>query len=229
MTRETVLARIKAAHAAVADFGGGRSYGGQAPATAELPVLPVPQSFADPAALFIERARQLGVEVEIAASIDEAAGRVPAWCRQKSVHRVAVWDTPDLEPIVASLRTEGIQILTPEAPLVELATADLGITGAAWGVAETATLVLQSSPAQPRLTSLLPPIHLAVLNANRILPDLPALFTSPGRLPSALTLITGPSRSADVGLTPVLGAHGPMEVLVFLVGQAAAESAGPPA
>lgn len=228
MTRETVLARIKAAHAAVADSGGGGSHEGKAPATAELPVLPVPQSFADLTALFVERARQLGVGIEIAVSIDDAAGRVPVWCRQKNVHRVAVWDTPDLAPIVASLRTEGIQILSPDAPLEELATADLGITGAAWGIAETATLVLSSSPTQPRLTSLLPPIHLAVLNAERILPDLPALFTSPGRLPSALTLVTGPSRSADVGLTPVLGAHGPMEVMVFLVG-AAAEGAGPPA
>jgi L-lactate dehydrogenase complex protein LldG len=86
----------------------------------------------------------------------------------------------------------------------------------AWGVAETATLVLPSGSQQPRLASLLPPVHVAVLAADRILPDLHALFDDAGALPSALTLVTGPSRSADIGLTAVLGAHGPMEVYVVL-------------
>jgi L-lactate dehydrogenase complex protein LldG len=56
-----------------------------------------------------------------------------------------------------------------------------------------------------------------VIRGDRILADLPALFERCGSLPSALTFITGPSRSADIGFVPVLGAHGPMEVTVFIV------------
>jgi len=100
---------------------------------------------------------------------------------------------------------------------VVVAGADAGITSAEWGIAETGTLVLACGPDQPRLASLLPPAHIAILRADRILPDLPAFFARCGALPSALTLVTGPSRSADIGFVPVLGAHGPMAVAVFVI------------
>jgi L-lactate dehydrogenase complex protein LldG len=120
---------------------------------------------------------------------------------------------------VRHLQTLGIAILTPGTPPDDVAHADIGITGADWGIAETATLVLPSGPDAPRLASLLPPRHLAVLRADRILPDLHALFQRVDALPSALTFITGPSRSADIGLVPVLGAHGPLEVTVLIIHQ----------
>lgn len=182
-----------------------------------LPDLPAPQTFANPVELFIDRARQVGVRVETAASIQEAAALAARWCAQREARRAAVWSTPDLAPVVERLRSEGLEILPPGTPPDIMAQADVGVTGAEWGIAETGTLVLPCDPERPRLVSLLPPAHLAVLSAGRILPDLPALFTRLGPLPSATAFITGPGRSADIGLVPTVGAHGPFEVAILLV------------
>lgn len=203
MSRERVLERIRAAL--------------RSGAPSDLPVLPPPPPVADPVALFADRARELGVTVEVAPSLEEAGARAAAWCGQRGVRRAAAWHTADLAPALARLQAGGVEVLPPGAPMDALAAADAGITGADWGIAETATLVLASAPAQPRMASLLPPAHLAVLRADRVVPDLPALLARLGAMPSALTFITGPSRSADVGLQPVLGAHGPMEVAVLII------------
>jgi len=201
MSREAVLGRIRAAT--------GASTG--------LPALPPPLHLDDPVALFADRAGQVGVQIDVVASATGAADRAAEWCTGRGVTRAAVWSTPDVAPVVERLRGLGIEILAPGAPPDALAGADVGITGAEWGIAETGTLVLPSGPDQPRLVSLLPPVHLAVLRADRILSDLHALFGRVDTLPSALTCITGPSRSADIGLVPVLGAHGPVEVKVLLI------------
>lgn len=182
-----------------------------------LPDLPAPQTFANPVELFIDRACQVGVRVEVAASIQEAAALAARWCTQREVRRAAVWSSPDLAPVVERLRSQGLEILPPGTPPDIMAQADVGVTGAEWGIAETGTLVLPCDPERPRLVSLLPPAHLAVLSVDRILPDLPALFARTGPLPSAMAFVTGPGRSADIGLVPTVGAHGPFEVTVFLV------------
>jgi L-lactate dehydrogenase complex protein LldG len=167
--------------------------------------------------LFASRARDLGVQVAMVGSLEDAAGFAETWCAARRVRRAAAWDVPDVVPALARLRAAGVSIVGPDATVQDVARADAGVTGAEWGIAETATVVLASSPRQPRLTSLLPPAHLVVLRASRILPDLAAFFATCGPLPSALTLVSGPSRSADIGLVPVLGAHGPTEVAIVLV------------
>ncbi len=99
--------------------------------------------------------------------------------------------------------------------------ADCGITSADYGVAETGTLALIAGPGQGRAISLLPPLHIAVLRAADIVYELAALFKrvheEHGKLPSALTFITGPSRTADIELVLTVGVHGPKELQVILV------------
>lgn len=167
---------------------------------------------------FVARAAQLGVRVEVAATAGDAADRIAALLAERRARTVAVWTTPELAPVLDRLRTAGVDLVLPGALPERVAEADAGVTGAEWGIADTGTLVLASGPDRPRLASLLPPVHIALLDTERVLPDLPALFGRTGALPSTLTLIAGPSRSADIGLVPVLGAHGPMEVVVVLVG-----------
>ncbi len=186
-------------------------------ALVDPPLLPPPQVYDNPVGLFVDRARQVGVTVEVMPSMEAAGMHAADWCERRGVRCAAVWQAPDLSPLLARLRDGGVQVLAPGAPLDALAQAGAGITGADWGIAETATLVLACAPVQPRMASLLPPAHLAIVRAERIVSDLPALFARLGPMPSALTFITGPSRSADVGLKPVLGAHGPTEVTVLLV------------
>ncbi|MDR7420001.1 MAG: lactate utilization protein C [Armatimonadota bacterium] len=218
MSRDVILGRIRAAREALAWAAPqGAEPGTAAPASDALPALPPAQRFPDIVGLFVQRARQVGMLVDIVASPAEAARRVASLCGERGMRRAAAWATPDLAALGDVLAAQGIEVLAPGSSVEQVATADLGVTGAEWGIAETATLVLPSGPQQPRLASLLPPVHVAVLAADRIVPDLHALFARVGFLPSALTLITGPSRSADIGLTPVLGAHGPMEVSVVLI------------
>jgi L-lactate dehydrogenase complex protein LldG len=101
--------------------------------------------------------------------------------------------------------------------------ADLGITGVDYLVAETGSVVLAGRPGQPRSPSLLPPVHVAVAARSQVLPDLFDLFAE-GRwqegLPSGLTLITGPSKTGDIELRLVTGVHGPGTIHVVLVSTA---------
>jgi L-lactate utilization protein LutC len=204
MSREGVLERIKAALAVPAE-------------TASALRGPDEPPTGDPVALFVERGGQVGAKVERVASLAEAAARVVVLCAERGARTATAWEAPELDGVLAAVRGVGLAVLPPDAAPPAVAAADVGITGADWGIAESGTLVLASGPGRPRLASLLPAVHLAVLRADRILPDLPALFARTADLPSALTFVTGPSRSADIGFTPVLGAHGPTEVVVLVV------------
>lgn len=92
-----------------------------------------------------------------------------------------------------------------------------GVSEALYGLADTGSVVLAASPAEPRARSLLPAVHVSLLAEDRILPGLAELFDAVGDdLPSALAIVTGPSRSADIEQHLVVGVHGPGEVHVVL-------------
>lgn len=100
--------------------------------------------------------------------------------------------------------------------------ADFGISAVDYLVAETGTVVLYSSPHQPRSLSLLPPVHIAVAERRQLVPDLFDLFPSSQNeqvptLPSCITFITGPSKTGDIELRLVTGVHGPGEIHVILI------------
>ena len=92
-----------------------------------------------------------------------------------------------------------------------------GVSRAIYGLADTGSVVLAASPDEPRARSLLPDVHVSLLREADILPDLAALFERlDGELPSALAIVTGPSRSADIEQKLTVGVHGPGEVHVVL-------------
>jgi L-lactate dehydrogenase complex protein LldG len=99
-------------------------------------------------------------------------------------------------------------------------TAAVGITSADYCLADTGTLVMISSKDEARLISLLPPIHIAVVNAERMLSGLDDLLETvplPAERSSSMVLITGPSRTADIEQTLVRGVHGPGEIHVVVI------------
>jgi len=100
------------------------------------------------------------------------------------------------------------------------ATYDIGITSASFALAETGTLVMLSSAEEPRLVSLLPPVHIAVVPTSKLLTGLDELLTllpDPAGHTSGMAFITGPSRTADIEQFLVRGVHGPGEIHVVLV------------
>ena len=101
------------------------------------------------------------------------------------------------------------------------AASEVGITSADYALADTGTLVMISSPAEARLVSLLPLLHVAVVPASRILTGLDELFTllpRPADQTSSMVMITGPSRTADIEQILVRGVHGPAQITVIIVG-----------
>lgn len=109
---------------------------------------------------------------------------------------------------------------------VEIAAkAFIGVTTADYCLADTATLVLGTRPGQARAVSLLPSIHVAVIHQSQIIADLKTLYALlrwvsadvQKGLTNCLTLINGPSKTADIEATLVAGAHGPREVYLYVV------------
>jgi len=100
------------------------------------------------------------------------------------------------------------------------AAAAFGITSAEYALADTGSLVLFSGAEESRLVSLLPPAHIAVVPLNRLLTDLNELLAMvplPAERSSAMVIITGPSRTADIEQILVRGVHGPGRITVILV------------
>lgn len=122
---------------------------------------------------------------------------------------------------VPSLPNVQSGITDPEAWRTACATANAGITSAHALLAETGTIVLIPSPEEPRLASLLPPLHIAVVPRRRMLASLDELLLMMPRPldnSSGMIFITGPSRTGDIEQILVRGVHGPGRVHVLIVG-----------
>ncbi|MCP5269053.1 MAG: lactate utilization protein [Zoogloeaceae bacterium] len=102
---------------------------------------------------------------------------------------------------------------------------DAAITGTRGAIAETGTMIVWPDADEPRLMSLVPPIHIALVDADTIVPTLYDAITGQNwsaGLPTNALLITGPSKTADIQQTLAYGAHGPKELIVILLtGEAA--------
>jgi L-lactate dehydrogenase complex protein LldG len=119
-----------------------------------------------------------------------------------------------VEDFIANAEGAGFTVHHGEGPSIEGA----GMSRALYGLADTGSVVLAASPDEPRANSLLPDAHVTLLSEDRILAGLDELFSALGRdLPSALAIVTGPSRSADIEQKLVVGVHGPGEVHVVLL------------
>jgi L-lactate dehydrogenase complex protein LldG len=148
--------------------------------------------------------------------------------RKKNAATIVGWHFSliDDRRLTEALQAANIRLITAiagnegEQFRAAAAQAALGLTGVDYAVADTGSLVLLSGDEKPRCASLLPPVHIAVVKGEQILAGLPELFerldSNEGRSSSAATLITGPSRTADIELTLVVGVHGPQELHVII-------------
>lgn len=135
--------------------------------------------------------------------------------------RIASWDPAEivLSGLAEMLREKEIDIADPRDE-----TPEVGLTGAMAGLAATGSLVLSSGSGTYRNTSLLPPVHIAVLRQDQIVPDLEGWFAQQReqdfrtmRDASNIVIVTGPSRTADIAMELVMGMHGPREMHIILV------------
>ena len=96
------------------------------------------------------------------------------------------------------------------------------VTMARGGIAQTGSLVLWPTPDEPRLMSLLPPIHVVLVDKTRIVDSLAETLATEGwaagGMPTNAVLVSGPSKTADIEQTLAYGVHGPKELIVLVVG-----------
>lgn len=126
------------------------------------------------------------------------------------------------DPLVAGLPWEVTQLEISRGP--SDGDDPVGLSHAIAGVAETGTLVLTSGIDNPTTLNFLPETHIVVVLAEDIVGDYETVWASLqeryglGTLPRTVNFVTGPSRSADIEQTLLLGAHGPKRLHIIVVG-----------
>jgi L-lactate utilization protein LutC len=178
----------------------------------------------DPPSRFIEELEALGGHARRVASREEAREYVLELARERETKLLVRWDVDELEALGVDgpLSDAGIDVAVWRelADFKEVAgKAEIGLSTAAWAIAETGTLVLEGGPGMGRSVTLLPPTYVAVVPVGRILRTVPeAIGKYAGGLPANVCFHTGPSRSGDIEMALFVGMHGPGDVHVILVG-----------
>jgi len=160
--------------------------------------------------LFCKNALNLQSTVERLSSLDKLPAAAAAYCQRYDLPKtVTFWPEYSQLPWPAHGFSQ------------EKTNSQSGVTGVFCAIAETGSLLLCSSTSTPATTSLLPETHFAVVKVDRIVLSLEEAWqlvrSELGQLPRNVKLISGPSRTADIEQTMVIGAHGPYRVHVFLV------------
>jgi len=172
----------------------------------------------------------LAGHVHRAAGASAVAETIAGIARAHEAASFISWDEEHLgcPGLVAALSSRGLARVTyhvsgdPEQRLRDadaLAGIGLGVTGAHAALADCGGLVLVSGPGRGRLASLLPPVHVAVVEERQLRPSLAVLLREePGLLDagSNVVIVAGPSRTADIEMTLTHGVHGPKHVHVIL-------------
>ncbi len=166
---------------------------------------------------FQERSEKLGTTVDRVATLSEVPAAVARYLMEKALPQNGV-----MWPGLRSLEWEdaGLSFATREARPDDL----VGVTGAFCAISETGTLMLLSGKDTPAAVSLLPETHIAIVEMQRIVPGMEEAWdlmkAERGAPPRAINFVSGPSRTADIEQTIVIGAHGPYRVHVVLYGSA---------
>jgi L-lactate dehydrogenase complex protein LldG len=211
--RDNILGRIRTA----LGRNGPRSESDAAAMRAKLtehPRGPQPAMLWEPVARFRERCLSLSSTVDQVTDLEQVPAAVERYLANNDLARRGVcWPQfAHLDWNAAGLAVEA-RPAHGEDPM--------GITGAYCAIAETGTLMLLSGPETHPKSSLLPETHIAVVPVSRIVAAMEdgwdLLRSERGELPRQVTFVSGPSRTADIEMTLVLGIHGPYRVHIILL------------
>jgi L-lactate dehydrogenase complex protein LldG len=183
------------------------------------------QPIQDPPTRFIEELEALGGHGVRVANMDEARDHLLSVIHEREVKLLVRWDVQELEVLGVDdpLRQSDVDVVVWRdlEDFREVAgKADVGLSTAAWAIAETGTLILEGGPGMGRSVTLLPPTYVAVIKVDQILNTVPEAIEkySGHPLPANVCFHTGPSRSGDIEMSLFVGMHGPGDVHVVLVG-----------
>ena len=183
------------------------------PATQPLPPYPALQQ--EPALEFAERFTNLQGRFSYCSSEEELVTQLNALTEKRKWEKIFCREAALREMLNAS----GFPFNYHHT----LADCDAAITGCEYLVARTGSILLSSAGESGRTVSVYAPIHICIAYTHQVVEDISdglekVLLQNP-TYPSLLTLATGPSRTADIEKTLVVGVHGPKEVFCFLIDQ----------
>jgi L-lactate dehydrogenase complex protein LldG len=200
-----------------------------ADATAAMPVSPSAYR-AELASAFARELEEVGGKFLGVLSPPEVTNRIVSLAGELGAKTVALGQgvASDMDAIGEALeradfrlvRTVPVADTERAAMRARVADADLGIAEADFAIASTGTLAVVSTANRPSALTLLPPASLVLVQIDRVMPNLAAVLAAMGPAGVAanrLTLITGPSRTADIEKRIVLGVHGPKSLHVIVV------------
>jgi L-lactate dehydrogenase complex protein LldG len=214
--RENILKRIRQAHGRVGNEPTEAEFETIRTAMAEHEIGPLPGIALPPdqlAQFRSECARQGSTFAEVA-GYDAVPGEVAAYLDRNSLDkRVVLWaELANLDWAAAGVSVDNRTAQDSDR---------VGVTGCFCAIAETGTVLLLSSPSQPKATALLPETHVCIVRRSRLVDTMEEAFAmlrnERGEPPRATFFVSGPSRTADIEQTIVVGAHGPYRVHVILV------------
>ena len=189
---------------------------------AQLDYTQIQRTYAQQSSLSHEEAQALLTERLIdynASVVPCTADQVPSAIRnalqQHNTHRILVPEDFPMHLLPDSFEITADRNLSP----AELDRFDAAVTIGALAIAETGTIILEGVSGQGRrAATLVPDVHICVLNAENIVTNVPEAFA---RLASAatlpLTFFSGPSATADIEMTRIKGVHGPRHIHVLLL------------
>jgi len=167
-------------------------------------------------ALFVEQAEALSATVDRVASAADVPGAVAEYlARENLPARLRAAPTPALRDLPWSSR-----------PALEVSYGasdggdEVGMAGAFAAVAETGTLIFVSGAERPTTLNFLPDTHIVLLRRDQVVGPYEAAWDrlrAEGAMPRTVNFVSGPSRTADIEQTILLGAHGPRRLHVILV------------
>jgi L-lactate dehydrogenase complex protein LldG len=221
--REEILGRIREGLRIPAPHShGGLTHMVQTDQTPREWLPAVPSDLEGRVSLFREKCAQLRTDFQVVAGPEEAASALSAICNKHGWSVLGAHHHPLIDPLVQTL---GLKTLfVEERPeTISLERCSVGITACDALIAQTGSILLTARSGGGRALSVLPPHHVVIATIDQLLPDLPAafelLYVKYGdNYPSFATFITGPSRTGDIERILVLGAHGPRDLTVILVG-----------
>ncbi len=210
--REEMLRRIRNGLGPTAD-----SKAGPIPETARI----APRAPGDADAeldLFLSEVEKLGGKTRRLQNEAELSSALGELVEAEAVKKATLWQTQELKELFAeeTLRGAGVEIVSPYEPYRHVAECELGVTTADFALPETGTLVLRSDAERPRVVSLLPRVHLALLRPSILRADLHQVLNVL-KQDGYFVFITGPSRTSDIELTTTIGVHGPKTLYVWVL------------